>query len=346
MTHRFSFHVCMLSARRLIRDCALLFAFFGFAVPASAQESFPIAQAFTAMQGFADAMTRNIETALGTAQVTQVVNVLFTALALSFFVWKFVGFALRGFDVMDILEVMLTIMFVYVLLTSYKIIFPAIFAAGRFVGDAIGNGILAAPPGGSLAEAMMGMFSRANFEPQCGNPLQCLSSGLPTLIAAMLATVAVILLGGIAVLVELWTIWGFAIAYAIGWVTIPFLMYERLSFLFEGWLKFFFGVTVYAIVAKANLALVFLGIELVLGLTPGVTGPAPHTTVTGLFDVLGLLVFVGVGIFSLTATGSFASAIVMGAGGGGVGGVVQSVARAGAKAASGGAGSIAGAVRK
>jgi hypothetical protein len=275
-----------------------------------------------------------------------VANVLFTTLALSFFIWKFVGFAFRGFDVMDILEVMLTIGFVFTLQSSYQIIFPAIFSAGRFIGDAIGSGILAAPPGGSLAEAMMGMFARANFEPQCGNPLQCLAEGLPTLIAALLATVAVILLGAVAVLVELWTIWGFAIAYAIGWVTIPFLMYERLSFLFEGWLKFFFGVTVYAIVAKANLALVFLGIELVLGLTPGVNGAAPHTTVTGLFDVLGLLVFVAVGIFSLTATGSFASSIVMGAGGGGVGGMVQSAARAGANAASGGAGALAGAIRK
>jgi TrbL/VirB6 plasmid conjugal transfer protein len=347
MKHLSNFPALRLFTRRCLRGCVLLISLLGIADVAMAEdESFPIAQAFTGMQNFANAMTGNIETALGTAQVSYVANVLFTTLALSFFIWKFVGFAMRGFDVMDILEVMLTIMFVYVLQSGYQTIFPAIYSAGRYIGDAIGNGILKAPPGGSLAEAMMGMFARSNFTPQCGNPLDFLGPCLPTLIAAILATVSVLLLGAIAVLVELWTIWGFAIAYAIGWVTIPFLMYERLSFLFEGWLKFFFGVTVYAIVAKANLALVFLGIEMVLGLTPGVNSAAPNVPIVGMVSVLGLLVFVAVGIFSLTATGSFASSIVMGAGGGGVGGAVQSMARTAASAASGGAGALAGAVRR
>lgn len=347
MKHLSNFQALRLFARRWMRGCVLSISLLGIADVAMAEgDSFPIADAFTAMQSFATSMTGNIETALGSAQVSYVANVLFTTLALSFFIWKFVGFALRGFDVMDILEVMLTIMFVYVLQSGYQTIFPAIYSAGRYIGDAIATGILKSPPGGSVAEAMMGMFARANFEPKCGNPIECLSSGFPTLIAALLASVAVILLGAIAILVELWTIWGFAIAYAIGWVTIPFLMYERLSFLFEGWLKFFFGVTVYAIVAKANLALVFLGIEMVLGMTPSVSGVAPNVSVAGMASVLGLLVFVAVGIFSLTATGSFASAIVMGAGGGGVGGAVQSMARTAASAASGGAGALVGAKRR
>jgi TrbL/VirB6 plasmid conjugal transfer protein len=335
-----------LARLRQIVGCSLICVLWAAAGLAQAQDAYPLSDAFTTIDNFGNTMAATIGGALGTAQVTQVVNVLFTVLALSFFVWKFVGFALRGFDVMDILEVMLTILFVYILLTSYQAIFPAIFSAGRYVGDAIGNGILGGTPGRPVAKAMMDVFSRMSFQPVCGNPLECLGTGLPVILAVILATIAVITLGIIAILVEIWSIWGFAIAFAIGWVTIPFLMYERLSFLFEGWLKFFFGVTVYSIVAKANLALVFLGIEMMLGGFPAVGGSAPTVAVRGIFDLLGLLVFVTVGIFSLTATGSFASSIVMGAGGGGVGGVVQSAARAGAKAASGGAGAIAGAMKR
>jgi type IV secretory pathway TrbL component len=308
--------------------------------------SFPLDQAFTMMQTFADTMVANVSTALGTAQVTQVVNVLFTALALSFFVWKFAGFAMRGFDLMDILEVMLTIMFVFVLLTGYQAIFPPIFSAGRFVADAIGNGIIGAPPGASISQSLMTMFANMSFQPVCTG-FDCFGAGIVSIIATVMGWVCVILLGIIAVLVDLWTVWGFTIAFAIGWVTIPFLLYERLSFLFEGWLKFFFGVVVYAIVAKANLALVFVSIQMFLG-SSGMFGSKSTAgiKVSGLFDIVGLLVFVTMGIFALASTGRFASAIVMGAGGGGIGGVVQGAARAAAGAAGNAAGAIAGAMKK
>lgn len=314
--------------------------------PALAAPSFPLDDAFTTIQGFAGQMMTNVNTALQSAQVSQVVNLLFSVMALALFVWKFAGFALRGFDVLNILEVMLTIVFVFVLLTSYRAIFPAIFNAGLFVSDAIAFGIVGAPPGGTFSESLMTLFGNMTFNPTCGG-LDCMGPRFLSIVATMLGWLSVILLGIIAVLVDLWVVWGFAIAYAIGWVTIPFLLYERLSFLFEGWLKFFFGISVYAIVAKANLALVYLSIQMFLGSSPTVTGSSPAPIeVDGFFDIIGLLVFVAVGIFSLLASGRFASAIVMAAGGGGVGGIVQAAAGAATNMASAGAGAIAGAMHR
>jgi TrbL/VirB6 plasmid conjugal transfer protein len=240
----------------------------------------------------------------------------------------------------------LSIMFVYVLLTSYTIIFPAIASGTNAIGNAIGGGIAKLPTEQSFAKAVLTSFGSMTFTPTC-NGLDCLSKGFMALVGTAMAWIAVVVLGIATLLVELWTTWGFAIAYAVGWVTIPFMLYERLHFLFDGWLKFFFGMGVYAILAKANLALVYLAIQKMLKSGTGAGGePLLTYQVGGLAEVAGLLVFVTVGIFSLFSTSRFAQSIVGGAGGGGIAGMVQSAAKAGATAASGGAGAAAGASKK
>jgi hypothetical protein len=210
--------------------------------------------------------------------------------------------------------------------TGYKAIFPPIFEAGRYVADLLGNGISGRDGSVTLAESIFRMITQVDFSPSCGG-LECLGSQLLSIPAAILAYALVIVLGIIATLVELWTLWGFEIAYAVGWLTVPFMMFERLSFLFDGWLKFFFGMIVYVVVAKINLALVLLGLEILFGVAHGTTDiPAVHVSVGGFFDVVGMVVFLIVGIASLYSTGRFASAIVNSAGGGGVGEVVQKAA--------------------
>jgi TrbL/VirB6 plasmid conjugal transfer protein len=315
---------------------------------ACAADAFPIGNTFDAIEKFGSGMNDSVTRALGTGAIRNVVNVLFAALAISLFVWKFVGYALRGFDVMDILELMLSIMFVYILLTGYAKIFPTISQGANYIGDALGSSIASTGSGVSFSRSILSNFDRMTFMPDCSG-LDCLGKGFMALVATAFGWCTVVILGIAAILVELWTTWGFAIAYAIGWVTIPFMLYERLSFLFDGWVKFFFGMAVYSIVAKVNLALVYLSINLMMGSGTGVgvvEGGMTTYKISGLMDIAGLLVFVTVGIFSLFSTNRFAQAIVMGAGGGGIAGMVQSVAHAGAKAASGGAGAAAGAAKK
>ena len=94
----------------------------------------------------------------------------------------------------------------------------------------------------------------------------------------------------------------------------PFLLYERLSWLFDGWLRFFFAFIVYAIISRLNLALVAMAFASYFQVTPSL-GTQPVVTVppiTALSDVFGLLVFALVGVLALLSTGSFVSTIVGG----------------------------------
>ena len=83
---------------------------------------------FVTLREANDAMTAHVSTALTSAGIGMVVHVLFASLSLFLFVWKFIGFALRGFDLVDLLELMLTKGFVYQLLTGYRGLMPAIAA--------------------------------------------------------------------------------------------------------------------------------------------------------------------------------------------------------------------------
>lgn len=305
----------------------------GWALPAHAASLPALHEVFTVFEQLTQKMTDAVGTALGTHEIETVVNVLFTALALGLFVWKFAGYALRGFDMLDLMALMLTIFFVYLILSCYKAIFPPIFGAGRHVSDLLGAGISGRDPSVSLAETIFGMVVQVDFHAACDG-FDCMGPGILSWIAALFAYVIVIVLGIIATLVELWTMWGFQIAYAVGWVTVPFLLFERLSFLFDGWLKFFFGMLMYVIVAKVNLALVLLGLEVMFGIAHGTGLPTSQTLeVRGFFDIIGMLVFLVVGIATLYSTGKFASSIVQNAAGGGVGEAVQKAAQAAATAA-------------
>ncbi|MGE5865888.1 MAG: type IV secretion system protein [Rhizobacter sp.] len=316
-----------MTSRRLLIGAASAALLCAWAGPAQAAPIPALHEIFLAFERVSDQITAAVGNALGTAQVELVVNVLFSGLALGLFVWRFAGFALRGFDMMELLTLMMTIFFVYVLLTSYKAIFPPMFEGGRYVAEVLGTGISGRDGSVSMAEAIFTMAIQGDFTAGCDD-LGCLGREFLSIPATIAAYIIVIILGIIATLVELWTLWGFQIAFAIGWVTIPFLLFERLSFLFDGWLKFFFGIIVYVIVAKVNLALVLLGLEIMFNVPAGSAVPEVKVTVDGFFDLIGMFVFMLVGIATLYSTGKFASAIVNSAAGGGVGEVVQKAAQA------------------
>ena len=299
-----------MTAQRLLAIVGGL-SLLAWAAPAHAADVPVLTEIFKDFQSITDQVTDHINTALGLPSIGQIVHVLFSALALGLFVWRFAGFALRGFDLLDILELMLTIFFVYILLRSYREIFPAIFGAGRHVADLIASALIGVDSKKSLAESIFGLLFNFSFEPSCSGT-DCVGSGILSIVAAIVTYVAIIVLGIIAALVELWTVWGFQIAFAVGWVTIPLLLYERLAFVFDGWLKFFFGMLIFTLVAKVNLALVLLGLQMVSG-----NNGQKKIQVDGFFDVLGILVFVVVGIYTLFCTERFASTIVSSAGAGG-----------------------------
>src|SRR5574341_1164391 len=254
-------------------------------------------------------------------------------MALGLFVFRATGWALRGFQPAEFVETVMQILFTGFMLVSFTTVVPAIFDATLYVGQAMLTGIAGVSPAStesaSLPVAMVDMLRKYGLSlgPDCDagwtEPLGCLKGAIVKVVAALLMSVVLALLCIAIMLVDLWGFWIYAIALAIGPVLLPFTLYPRLAFLFDGWLRFFFGVVVYVILARVNLGVVCVAVLTSMGtnveavVSGGFVLPM-QPRITDLVDILGRMLFCSVGIFSLLATGRFASAIVAGAAGGGL----------------------------
>lgn len=308
---------------------AAALALSAWAAPASAEEIAWLHDVFVALQNTSDTMTAQIDRALTSSQVALVVQVLFTSLALFLFVWRFVGFAQRGVDPVDLLELMFTIFFVYLLLSAYRALLPASAAAARHIGDVLGKGISGATGDNSLAESIFEMVVELSLHAQCNGLIHCITGAPYAIFTTFVGNIAILLLGGVATVVEIWMSWCFQAVYAIGWFAIPFLLYRKLSFVFDGWLKLFFSVLFYDILAKVTLAMVVLCFRTMQTSVPGSTGAT--IDVHGPYDLVALFLFIVIGVLTLCCTGRFANAMVAGVSG--VGGLLQDAARGAAQGA-------------
>ena len=132
-----------------------------------------------------------------------------------------------------------------------------------------------------------------------------------------------------------WGVWGFALAKLIGWFFIPFMLLERTSALFDGWLRFMLGFLFYMFIARANLIMVLVLLTTYFGLpiAPATTSTVQAITVApGDFgELTGLLALLIIAVLALLSTGKFAASIVGGIGG--FGGTLARVATFGARGA-------------
>jgi type IV secretory pathway VirB6-like protein len=303
-----------------------------FAASASAEPTV-LGNAFERVTDYEQQIVKRVTDVVTGDKVTDVGRILFSAMALALFVIKCTGWALRGFQLDDMVHTAVHIMLVAVMLAGFTTIVPAIFEGTLYVGQAILAGIAGisfdSPEAVSLPRALVAMFSKYGLSlmPDCDagmfNPFDCIKGSIIKMVAALAMSVVIAVLCVAIMLVDIWGFWIYAIALAVGPVMLPFLLYKRLAFLFEGWLRFFFGVVVYIILARVNLALVAVAILTYQGTTvsavaSGAFTVAPQSPIKDLADVLGLMLFAGVGIFTLLATGRFANAVVAGAAAGGL----------------------------
>lgn len=166
----------------------------------------------------------------------------------------------------------------------------------------------------------------APFKAMKGALIVFVSSGL-MLLLSMLSYISAV-----------WGLWGFQLAKLIGLLFFPSLLFEKISFLFDGWLRFTWGFIIYYIIARLNVVMVACSLALYLGvgIPPSQSiGPIEFPSVESVFEVFGLLTFTLVGILALFSTGKFAGTIVSGAGGGGMGSAVLGAARVAGKLAAG-----------
>ncbi|MGK5033192.1 type IV secretion system protein [Janthinobacterium sp. MDT1-19] len=302
-----------------------------FAAAPDPGASGPVIQGF---ERFIARVGRLSDGAIADAEFKWFVQALFILFVTLTIVWTMFRFSLRGLGVEEVITQVILILMVNVLMTTFSTWVNACWGVAEGVAGALQNGMIGtkdaffAPQyiGNILKSISMGEFSKMIF-----NPLKAFVVGLNIIIL----TVAMVLLSALSYISVMWGFWGFTLAKLIGLMFVPFLLYERLSFLFDGWLRFFFGFIIYYIIARLNVVLVGCSLALYFGLPiPMSIGPLPPIqmpAMTSMFETIGVLTFMLVGLLSLFSTGKFAATIVSGAGGGGMGSAVQGAARMAAK---------------
>jgi len=148
--------------------------------------------------------------------------------------------------------------------------------------------------------------------------------GIMASIAIAVLSVILFALTLLAFIASAWPIWGYAVAKLIGWMFIPTILFKRLSFLFDGWLRFFFGFLMYAVCIRVNLSLVAIALGLFFNLPVGDSPSAPYIfPVQNFMDFFGLAAICLISLAGLWSTGKFSAVIA-----GGVGGVSDGIRRA------------------
>lgn len=252
-------------------------------------------------------------------------DILWSFFALILFVWTVTRWVFNDATFFDGLHMVVLLLMTRVLMASFDLLTSAIWDAGVGIGDAIQLGMVGTTD----------LFFGPSFITKVVNNIVWPPFGVnlaaDILLALSIVTLGVVsvILSALAFIAAVWGFWGYTLAKLIGLIFIPTLLYERLSFLFDGWLRFFFGFVFYLIIARLNLVLVASSFAIYLGLPLTTTAPPPIVlpTITGLTDLLGLFVFFLIGILALFSTARFASTLMSGAGGGGIGGAIHGAAR-------------------
>lgn len=255
--------------------------------------------------------TATVNAAVNSAAVQADVTLLWNFFAVLLVIWTMYLYAFKKGTIVDILSTAILIMIVKVLMGQFTVLTSAIWsAANGFAGD--------------VQLALLGssdLFFAPAFISNVVNSITFSSAGIFSPLTAVLSAIDIVIVGAVSLVLSalayfatIWGFWGYSIAKLIGLLFVPFLLYERLSWLFDGWLRFFFSFVFYAVVARLNLALLALAFAAFFGVTPSLGGQPAITLapITALSQVFGLLVFALVGILATLSTGSFVATIVGG----------------------------------
>lgn len=118
----------------------------------------------------------------------------------------------------------------------------------------------------------------------------------------------------VQVVAGLWSIWGFAVLALVGKAMFPFLLFERMSFLFDGWLRVMLTVTFFAVMSKISTSLSVIGFSLLLGI-PDLRSMEGEVWVMASGDgtnLLALAVWGLMSIYGIKASYTFATGLVSG----------------------------------
>ncbi len=230
------------------------------------------------------------------------------------------GYMLLTKDLTDVFQALILIAVVRALLDFYAPITSALFSWSGDFASSIQEPIVGTGDVFFLVDYLQNIWSAITHEDTS------IFDGIKLVFATMLLWGLLLLLSILAFLAVAWAVWGFALAKLIGWMFIPFLLFERTVFLFDGWLRFMVGFLLYAVIARVNLVLVLVLFASYFGLPlDSPVGPDRVFPIPNVDEIGGLLSLLVIAVLSLISTSRFAIALASGVGG--FGQAVGSVAR-------------------
>jgi hypothetical protein len=222
---------------------------------------------------------------------------------MSRYIWQGITFA-------EIIEKLALIMIVRVMMVTYG---PVTTYMWQWA-NAFGSGIQEVATG-SGDTFFVGTFIK-NIVDRLQVADVSIFEGVMAAISTALLGLIVFVLSILSFIASAWPIWGYAVAKLTGWMFIPLLLFRPLSFLFNGWLRFFFGFLMFAVFVRVNLTLCAIAFGLYFNLPVGDVPSGAYTFhVLQLSDFFGIAAICLMGVFGLWSTGKFATAVAGGVGG-------------------------------
>ena len=258
-------------------------------------------------------------------------NMLFTVFALTLIFITMFNYVHGKADYGDIITIVLLIGITKVLMVSYDTLTSGIWEWFNGMADGIQFAATGTTKAAQIPMWIAKVSSALMIKETSADSWIPSLPNLAHIFAAVVIFLFSLLLSIMAFLASAWGVWGFSIAKMIGWFFIPFIMFERLSFIFDGWLKFFLGFPIYVLIARINILLMAVTLNVYFSIgtktftAASITKPI-EITLENISDVTGLAGIMFIGILALLSTGSFAAAIIGGASGfgGGIRGLASS----------------------
>jgi len=229
--------------------------------------------------------------------------------AVTLLVWEMTMYSLRGIDFPDLFKVVFLIAITHVLMVQFDTMTTALWEWSESLSTAIQVGAIGVNDEFFAPRFIWNLITSFSWSDMGYLLLHPVNVVL--LIGVSLTSY---LLSALSFIVLIWGLWGYSLAKMIGLIFIPTILFEQLSWLFDGWLRFFFGFLIYNILAKAALMLVVIAMAAYAGLSPSAipTGVAHQFTEHSFMEILSLFVFFLLSIYGLFCTGKFVSTIVGG----------------------------------
>jgi hypothetical protein len=222
--------------------------------------------------------------------------------------WQLYLYVFKGAELIDFFNAIFLISIVHVLMVQFDLLTSALWSWSEGISSGIQISAIGVSDDFYAPRYIWNLITSFNWSAK--NILL-----YPEQVAAcVMLGIAGVILSVCSFFATVWAMWGYSLAKIIGLLFIPTLLFEPLSWLFDGWLRFFFGFLLFNIVAKATLMLVLIALAAFfhdsLGSVPQHMGY--QYAFNSFADVLGIFVFLVLGIIALFSTGSFVRSIVSG----------------------------------